>query len=295
MPVLAGRRPLILGADASERRRHAFLRYLAEQIRTRLSTATDNRLAKMDRPLTGRSGESVTSLAVDLSAWDHGDAVAITVTVLRGKEAVARESIRVSTAAIPRHFKPLTAQGGEVGGARSRLMLSGTPGTRSSATRLAADGAFRLDTRRALAERAGGEGFGRYFPTDEVWLGDPSSPTGLDARRPTAGPAGERAALSLHAHRLVAGEPIRITVDPGIRRVEAALFALQADDTVLRLYPGQVSASMQILLAGRSIFPPGHHRFMRPRQCRCRPVQRIDLGCFLRSPVRCGPSRAIAR
>ena len=80
----------------------------------------------------------------------------------------------------------------------------------------------------------------------------------LDARLvETAGPAVQWVLASFHARRLIAGEPLRITLEPGRQRVEAAIFALQSDDTVLRLYPDGTGSSIPISPGRTASFPAG--------------------------------------
>jgi hypothetical protein len=215
------------------------------------------------------------NVTLRLEVWDLGSRVDVTVTALTEGETV-RTVARIAKARIPQAFLPLTRDGGRVADGMIRaagIALSGH-GMQPSELRLAA----RMVARARLVDRAlgGSESIAetardradvaaamvrleQAIPFEEI-LKDGGGPADrradITARfERVGGRAAPRLEAQLDRAVYRPGLPIRVRVRTGDTTSLVAMFALQADGTVLRIAPRSPGAPRE-LPAKREIMLP---------------------------------------
>lgn len=251
-----------------------FLDQVAEHLTARLA----ERPLYVSRPLrrVDADGRQLT-LRLEAEIWDHRRDVEVHLRVVAGADE-ARATARLDIAALPGHFLPLTPAGGRLGtGYRIADGAAAVgPQLRRDELAVAAEAVARallvdeaLDRRNATPAVARSrdqvaEAWRRLadaIPHDETWSGVASS-LDASARRLQARVArlglGNAPALTATLDRAAyrPGDTLRVQVEVAQGRAFLALFAWQADGSVVRVAPMRGDAAVSVD-SGQRIELPG--------------------------------------
>jgi len=251
-----------------------FLDQVAEHLTARLA----ERPLYVSRPLRNADvGGRPVALRLEAEIWDHGRQVEVHLRAT-AEAAEARASARLDAAALPAHFRPLTPEGGRLGtgfriadgaaavGAELRrdelavaaeavaraLLVDEALDRRDPVPPVARSRAAVADAWRRLAEAV---------PYDESWSGA-AGDRNASARRLRArvarlgGPEAPELSATLERSVYRPGEPLRVRATVARGRAFLALYAWQADGTVVRVAPIREAAAVTAE-AGRRIELPG--------------------------------------
>lgn len=252
-----------------------FLDQVAEHLGTRLA----------ERPLyvtrTIRDADAAAqplALRLEAEVWDNRRTIEVHVRALGGG-GDARATARIEAAAMPAHFRPLTPKGGRLGtGFRMAEGAAAGPGLRPDELRIAAEamaraalvdevldrpGAAPATARSREAVAAAWQRLAAAITHEESWSEMPSAPEGsawrLQARVARLG-GRDAPRLSATLDRAVyrPGDPLRVRAAVAGGRSFLALYAWQADGSVVRVAPYDGAAPI-IAEAGQGIELPGPH------------------------------------
>lgn len=251
-----------------------FLDQVAEHLTARLA----ERPLYLSRPIRRADAEGRRlTLRLEADIWDHRHQVEVHLRAVAGADE-ARATARLDVAALPRHFLPLTPGGGRLGtGYRIADGAAAVgPELRRDELGVAAEAVARavlvdeaLDRRNAMPAVARSrdqvaEAWRRLaeaIPHDETWSGVASSPDAsarrLQARVVRLGD-GDAPALSATLDRAVygPGETLHVLAEVAQGRAFLALYAWQADGSVVRVAPLRGDAAVTVE-AGQRIELPG--------------------------------------
>ena len=251
-----------------------FLGQVAEHLAGRLA----ERPLYVSRPLRGADAEGrPLDLRLDAEVWDHGRHIEVHVRGVAGTDE-ARTTARLDAAALLAHFRPLTPDGGRLGtgyriadgaaavGPELRRDELGVAAEAVARALLVDEALDRRDETPAVARSrdaiaAAWRRLADAIPHDETWSGVASGPD-ASARRLQARVArlGGRDAPGLSAtlDRAVyrPGDPLRVQAAVTGGRAFLALYAWQADGSVVRVAPANGGAAIAAE-AGQPIELPG--------------------------------------
>ena len=284
VPALAGRgvapgEAAVLAAAAA----HPFASYLAEAIRERLiaGLAEGSPLAPPEPfrretdPIMPGPGAT---LLLRLDVWDLRTAVTVTAGVELDGRRLASRGASLDASAIPAQFLPLTRDGGRLGGGRVAAegralagpglgMADARQGARLLARARAVAAALRLPPPPVGLVRDGDDmflvarAFERGVPQGAVWQAPATEAGGHagaalgTAAAPVGGGAAPPVAVTPGGARLCEGATLALRVTGERRRAYVSVFAWQADDGVVRLYPGRRAETFPVDAGGRLVLP----------------------------------------
>jgi hypothetical protein len=251
-----------------------FLDQVAEHLTARLA----ERPLYVSRPLRDAdAGGRPVALRLEGEVWDHGRQVEVHLRVIAGA-AEARATARLEATALPGHFLPLTPAGGRLGtgfriadgaaavGAELRRDELAVAAEAIARALLVDEALDRRDTTPPVARSrsAVAEAWRRLaeaVPYEETWSGA-ADDRNASARRLRArvarlgGPAAPELAATLERAVYRPGEPLRVRATVARGRAFLALYAWQADGTVVRVAPIREAVPVTAE-AGRRIELPG--------------------------------------
>lgn len=222
-----------------------------------------------EQPASREKKLAATGLNLNLRVWDHRSSVIVSASLSNGRGWNSKHVLRVDPASIPKHFMPLTKSGGEVGAGSFQAMgqarvSENLPHTEAvlaarmhARARLVATALNLSPPRQPEVERRSDYAdlttrLARAFSFEEQWRPQAANQNGVVAEHLTARvkKMGSDLAPQVRAwtdHKIYrTGEPLRISVEGKSKTSFLTVFALQADGSVVRLYPARGSEHLSL-------------------------------------------------